>query len=157
MRSADAFDFDIGQTGIHCGRKLRAVAGGGRYDQLIASLGGPPLPALGFGMGDMVLGELLAERGLVPETPPRAEVFVVPIGEEMRGPARRVLATLRRANVAADALYTAARVGRALKAAQAAGARRAILVGPDEWADGHVKVKDLDSGEERVVGLDELG
>jgi histidyl-tRNA synthetase len=138
------------------GRKLRAIAGGGRYDQLIASLGGPALSALGFGMGDMVLGELLTERGLVPETPPRAEAFVVPIGAEMQGPARRVLAALRRANVAADGLYTAVRVGRALKAAQAAGARRAILVGPDEWAEGRVKVKDLDSGEERVVPFDEL-
>ncbi len=138
------------------GRKLRAIAGGGRYDQLIASLGGPKLSALGFGMGDMVLGELLTERGLVPETPPRAEAFVVPIGAEMQGPARRVLAALRRANVAADGLYTAVRVGRALKAAQAAGARRAILVGPDEWAEGRVKVKDLDSGEERVVPFDEL-
>jgi histidyl-tRNA synthetase len=138
------------------GRKLRSIAGGGRYDGLIAELGGPPLEALGFGMGDMVLGELLRDLGRVPEPPPRADVFVVPIGAEMLGAARQVLARLRQRGLSADGPYTALRVGRALKAADAAGARRAVLVGADEWADGCVRVKEMQSGEERVVPLDEL-
>jgi len=137
-------------------RKLRSVAGGGRYDGLIAELGGPPLEALGFGMGDIVLGELLRDLGRLPEAPPRAEVFVVPIGAEMLGAARQVLARLRQRGLSADSPYTALRVGRALKAADAAGARRAVLVGADEWADGCVRVKELASGDERVVRLDEL-
>ena len=139
------------------GGKFRSVAGGGRYDELIAQLGGPQLSALGFGMGDLSLGEVLADRGLVPDAPARVDAYVVPIGADMQGPARQVLATLRRKGVPSDGPYAPARVGKALKAAQSAGARRAILVGPDEWADGRVKVKDLDSGEERVVALDELG
>ncbi len=138
------------------GRKLRAVAGGGRYDRLIAELGGPPLEALGFGMGDMVLGELLRDLGRLPEPPPRADVFVVPIGAEMLSAARQVLARLRQRGLSADSPYTALRVGRALKAADAAGARRAVLVGADEWADGCVRVKELASGDERIVPLDEL-
>jgi histidyl-tRNA synthetase len=137
-------------------RKLRSIAGGGRYDKLIAELGGPKLEALGFGMGDISLGELLADRGLVPDPPPRADAFVVPIGAEMEGPARRVLATLRRQGISADGLYRTTRVGRALKAADAAGARRAILVGPDEWGAGEVRVKDLASGQESRVRLDHL-
>ena len=138
------------------GRTLRSVAGGGRYDRLVAALGGPDLPALGFGMGDAVLGELLRERGLVPATPPRVEVAVVPVGEEMLGPSRRVLRRLRDRGVSADAPYAAQRVGRALKAADAAGARRAVLVGPEEWKDESVLVRDLVSGEEKRVRLDEL-
>ena len=137
-------------------RELRAVAGGGRYDDLIRSLGGPELPALGFGMGDAVLGELLAARGLLPATPPRVEVVVVPVTAELAGPARRLVARLRAQGVAAEAPYGLPRIGKALKAADAAGARRVVILGPDEWADGLVVVKDLGSGAETRVRADEL-
>jgi histidyl-tRNA synthetase len=138
------------------GRSLRAVAGGGRYDQLIASLGGPDLPALGFGMGDVVLRELLDERGLLPVAPARVEAYVVPIGAGQVSAARQVVARLRARGVAVDAPYGAPKIGKALKQADAAGARRAVIVGPDEWARGAVKIKDLASGEEREVAVDEL-
>jgi len=138
------------------GRKLRAVAGGGRYDALIGSLGGPDLEALGFGMGDMVLTELLREKGLIPEEPARIDALVIPVGEEMLGAARRVAARLRQQNVAAEAPYAARAVGKSLRAAAAAGARRAILVGPDEWEEGAVTVRDLDSGDESRVLFEEL-
>ncbi len=141
------------------GHALRAVAGGGRYDRLIASLGGPDLPALGFGMGDMVLGELLREKGLVPASAPRVDAYVIPIGDEMCGPARRVLRRLRDRGVRADAPYASAsggKLGRALRTADQAGARRAILVGPEEWATQSVRVKELASREERIVRLDDL-
>jgi histidyl-tRNA synthetase len=138
------------------GRSLRSLAGGGRYDELIATLGGPDLPAVGFGMGDMVLTELVRERGLVPATPSRVDVWVVAVGAEMERPAREVIAHLRRRDVAADGGYTSARVAKGLRSADQAGARRAVIVGPDEWAEGRVKVKDLASGEEQVVRLDDL-
>ncbi len=138
------------------GGKFRSVAGGGRYDELIAQLGGPQLSALGFGMGDLSLGALLADRGLVPDAPPRVDAYVIPIGADMQGPARQVLAALRRKGVPADGPYLPARVGKALKAAQSAGARRAILVGPDEWAEGRVVLKDLDSGDETQVSVEDL-
>jgi histidyl-tRNA synthetase len=107
-------------------------------------------------MGDVVLAELLCEKGLVPARPPRVDVYVVPVGEEMCAAARHVLALLRRAGVRADAPYGAVRVGKALKAADAAGARRAVLVGPDEWREGSVRVKDLVSGEESEVRVEDL-
>ena len=136
--------------------ELRAVAGGGRYDDLIGTLGGPELPALGFGMGDVVLAQLLAERGLLPEAPARVDAFVIPVGVELAGAARAVVARLRRAGVSADAPYGATRLSKALRQAASAGARRAILVGPDEWAEGAVRVRDLESGDERVVTLERL-
>lgn len=138
------------------GRALRSLCGGGRYDALIAHLGGPELPACGFGMGDVVLTELLDERDLLPASPARVDAFVVPIGAEMLGPSRRVVRRLRERGVAAEAPYAPLRVAKALRAASQAGARRAVLVGPDEWSGGSVKVRDLETGEERVVALDAL-
>ncbi len=136
--------------------ELRSVAGGGRYDELIELFGGPKLPALGFGMGDLVLTELLRKRGLVPDAVPRVDVVVVPIGADMRRVARRVVAKLRSQGVRVDTPYAAPRVARALKAAEASGAARVVLVGPDEWQEGSVKVKDMASGRETVIRFDDL-
>jgi histidyl-tRNA synthetase len=86
----------------------RAVAGGGRYDNLIELLGGPPTPAVGFAMGDVVLSLLLEDKGLMPEgaglleacsgpgVSLRPEAFVVTADEELDGEVRRLVATLRR-------------------------------------------------------------
>jgi len=137
-------------------RELRAVAGGGRYDNLIGAMGGPDLPALGFGMGDAVLGELLAAKGLAPTTLPRVDVVVVPIVAELLGPARKLVARLRANGTAAEAPYGVPRVGKALKAADAAGAARVVIVGPDEWANGEVVVKDLATGVETRVRAEDL-
>ena len=137
-------------------RELRAVAGGGRYDGLIGAMGGPDMPALGFGMGDAVLGELLAAKGLVPTAPPRIDVVVVPVTAELASAARQLVAKLRARGIAAEAPYGTPRIGRALKAADSAGATRVVIVGPDEWKDGNVTVKDLASGAESLVRADEL-
>ena len=138
------------------GRTLRAVAGGGRYDTLIEQLGGKDLPAVGFGMGDVVVRELLEDKGLAPPAPERIDVFVVPVGADMLGPARQAVRRLRASGRRADAPYAPLRVGKGLKAAASSGARQAVIVGPDEWAERAVKVRDLESGEERVIPLDEL-
>ena len=138
------------------GVELRAVAGGGRYDGLIAAMGGPKLSALGFGMGDVVLAELLAERKLVPKTPPRVEVAVLAVTPELAGAARRIVAQLRAKGVAAETPYGMPKLAKGLKAADAAGATRAVIVGPDEWKDGNVVVRDLASGAEQVVRASQL-
>jgi len=137
-------------------RKLRAVAGGGRYDTLVERLGGAPMPALGFGMGDVVLSELLKELGRVPPAPARIDVLVVPIGVEMMAPARQVVRRLRDAGERAEAPFSPMKVGKAIRAAEQSGAKRVVLVGPDEWKDGRVKMKDLASGEESLRELERL-
>ena len=138
------------------GRELRAVAGGGRYDALIESLGGPKLSALGFGMGDVVLGELLAEKKLVPATAPRVEVAVLAVNAELAGVARQIVAKLRARGIAAETPYGVPKLGKALRAADEAGALRALIVGPEEWKDRTVLERDLRSGAERKVAFDEL-
>ncbi|MFQ5844272.1 MAG: His/Gly/Thr/Pro-type tRNA ligase C-terminal domain-containing protein, partial [Planctomycetota bacterium] len=137
-------------------RELRALAGGGRYDALVARMGGPDLPALGFGMGDVVLGELLRKHDLLPAAPPRLDAYVVPIGDGSLGPARRLVRRLRDAGLRAEAPYRSVRVGTAVKAADGAGARHAYLLGPQELADGKVKRKDLRSGEEETRDLESV-
>ena len=138
------------------GRDLRAVAGGGRYDKLVASLGGPELSALGFGMGDAVLGELLGEKKLLPAKLPRIEVAVLAVTPELAGVARRIVARLRAKGISAESPYGSPKLAKALKAADAAGALRALIVGPEEWQDRLVVERDLQSGSERRVAFDEL-
>jgi histidyl-tRNA synthetase len=136
--------------------ELRAICGGGRYDDLIASLGGPDMAAVGFGMGDVVLSELLEERGLVPEVPARIDAAVIPVGTEMASAARIVTSRLRRAGISAETPYTPSGVGKDLKAANQAGADYAVIIGPDEWATEEVNLKDLRSGEQKRLTLHEV-
>ena len=136
--------------------KERAICGGGRYDDLIASLGGPDMPALGFGMGDVVLSLILRDRGLMPEAPARADVVVIPVGNELAAAAREVTEALRRADVRAETPYSPAGVGKDLKAANQHRIRYAVIVGPDEWEAREVNLKDLKKGDQTRVPLSEL-
>lgn len=136
---------------------LRAICGGGRYDDLLAALGGPDLPALGFGMGDVVLGELLAARGLLPEEKPAIQDFVVCVTPEERPLGLRAAHALRDAGRRVAYDLTERSVGRQFKAANQVGAERAIVIGPDEAAEGAAMVRDLRTGDETRVPLEELG
>lgn len=136
--------------------ELRAICGGGRYDDLLATLGGTDLPALGFGMGDVVLAELLRRRDLVPARGTMVDYYVAYIGEEMRTLALRVTRALREQGSRATFDYGARGLGRQLKAANQAGALRAVVLGPDEVEQGNARVRDMKSGEERVVSLESL-
>jgi histidyl-tRNA synthetase len=127
---------------------LRAVCGGGRYDRLLESLGGRSLPAVGFGFGDAVILELLAERGKIPETPRRLDAVVYPFGEAERPAAIRLAGALRAQGRSVELVLGAVRPRRALADADRAGAARVYLIGPDERERGVVKVRDLRSGEE---------
>lgn len=136
--------------------KERAICGGGRYDDLIQSLGGPRLEALGFGMGDVVLSLMLEDRGLLPASPPRIDVAVIPVGRELASAARKVTAMLRRAGFSADTPFAPAGVGKDLKAASRDGARFAVIIGPDEWSAKAANLKNLEDGTERRVSIDAL-
>jgi histidyl-tRNA synthetase len=132
--------------------ELRAIAGGGRYDNLIERVSGVDLPALGFGMGDVVLGELLKDRGLLPKNDGDLDCYVVIADEALRGEALKLIHQLRDAGIAVDYAFTPAKVGKQFQAASATGARYALVVGPEEWNTGEVKLKNLAAGtEERVT------
>ncbi|MFW6193610.1 MAG: histidine--tRNA ligase [Gemmatimonadota bacterium] len=138
------------------GGELRAVCGGGRYDDLLASLGGVDLPALGFGMGDVVLAELLRDRGLAPEPDAGLDDFVVVVSEEQRSLALELVHALRERGRSVGFDYRARSVGRQFGAADQAGARRAILLGPDEVGRGRALVREMATGEEEELQLERL-
>ncbi|MEJ2186765.1 MAG: histidine--tRNA ligase [Gemmatimonadota bacterium] len=136
--------------------ELRAVCGGGRYDHLLGALSGVDLPALGFGMGDVVLGELLKERGLAPDAEPALDYYVVAVTDDEAGLARRAAGALRGRGHSVAYGLRGAGVGRQFKDANARGARHAVVLGPDEVAAGEAVVREMATGEERRVPLTEL-
>ena len=135
---------------------LRAVCGGGRYDDLLASLGGVDLPALGFGMGDVVLGELLKDLDLVPDSSLEIDDFVVCVSPEERSTALAVGSALRGQGRSVVYDLRERGVGRQFKTANQAGAARTVVVGPDEVARGVVIARDMSSGKETEIQLARL-
>lgn len=136
--------------------EFRAICGGGRYDTLLASLGGVDLPALGFGMGDVVLGELLRSRKLFPATIARTDFWVAADDENLLEEVMMVAAQLRRRNLSVEYALRPQQLGRQLKAAASAGARSVIILKGGRYATREVTVKDLESGAERAMQLDDL-
>ncbi len=135
--------------------ELRAVCGGGRYDGLVEQLGGPSQPAVGFGFGDVVILELLSDRGLLPELPRDLDALVFAFSEEERPAAVRVASQLRAAGRSTELVLGTPRLKRVLKDADRSGARELWAIGPDEAARGVARVRDLASGEQRDEPLPE--
>ena len=136
--------------------ELRAICGGGRYDKLLELVGGEPLPATGFGMGDVVLGELLADRGLVPTFRRELEYFVVAVSPEERPEALRIAQTLRESGKSVAYSLREQSVVKQMKAAGREGACVVLILGPDELERGRLVARDMTSGEEREVVLSDL-
>lgn len=136
--------------------KFRAICGGGRYDDLLEAVGGPALPALGFGMGDVVLGELLRDRDLVPEGGHALDDFVIHVSDEQLPAALRIVHSLRARGRRVGFDYRSRSVGRQFKVANQAGAARVIVVGPEEVERDECVVRSMDTGEEVKMGLAEL-
>lgn len=137
--------------------ELRAICGGGRYDGLLQQLSGVDLPALGFGMGDVVLRELLADRGLLPDTARTLDDYLVAVTPEERPAMLAVAHRLRDAGRSVEYALRPQGVGKQFKNASALGARRVVVLGPDELAQGVAVVRDMESGAETRVPIDELG
>ena len=136
--------------------ELRAICGGGRYDRLLGAVSGADLPAVGFGMGDVVLTELLRDRGLLPDTTPAVDVFVIAMDDAQRPLLLKVAQALRATGRSVLYPLKPAGVGRQLKEASARGARHAIILGPDEVARGAVMVRSMTDGEQAEVSLERL-
>jgi histidyl-tRNA synthetase len=107
-------------------------------------------------MGDVVLGELLAERGLIAAWKPRVEYFIVAVGEAQRSLQRRIATRLRARGHSVAWAFREQSVGRQFKEADARGAARTIVVGPDEVAQGMAVIREMAGGSEHRVSLQEL-
>ncbi len=129
--------------------ELRAVCGGGRYDGLLSALGGVDMPAAGFGWGDVVLGELLRDRGLLPSAPQGPEFWVVASDESDTALVQRVAGALRRSGRRVEYALRPQQVSKQLKAAVSAGAAQAVLLNSD--APNSAVLRDLTTGTETPV------
>ncbi|MCO1578673.1 histidine--tRNA ligase [Crossiella sp. SN42] len=132
------------------------IGGGGRYDGLMAQLGGQPVSGIGFGLGvDRAVLACQAE-GLAVGDAARCEVFGVPLGEQARSRLVAVGGALRAAGVRTDLAYGGRGVKGAMKAADKSGARFALVLGDRDLAEGIAQLKDLASGDQRPVPLEDV-
>ena len=136
--------------------KFRAICGGGRYDKLLSTLGGKDLPATGFGFGDMVIMELLKDKGLIPHLLSGVEDVVIALDPNLKNIAVKVASVLRDSDRLVDLVLENKKMKWAFKHAERVGASRIILVAPEEWSREKIKVKDLQSGEEFETTLEEI-
>ena len=131
--------------------ELRALAGGGRYDDLVEKLGGSALPAVGFAIGDMTFALLLEQRGLMPNFVQAPDVYCVIGGEAGRRAALADIHALRAAGRRVDYPMKEVAFGKQFKLAADSGAKLALIYGDDELAKGVVKIRDLTDRTEREV------
>jgi histidyl-tRNA synthetase len=130
-----------------------AVAAGGRYDRLVADLGGPPLPGIGFAMGVERLALLLGNRD---DAAPRPDLFIATLGSEADGFGFRLLTRLQRQGIFAEMDYAGKSLKAQLRRADKLGARRVLILGGDELARGVAQLRDMAAGTQYEVFLNEL-
>lgn len=139
------------------GSLKRAILGGGRYDNLLADVGGNPLSGVGFAMGDVVIGIILQEAGLLPEfaqTP--APVLVTVFNESLLLQSYALAAELRNAGLNVMVYPEVAKLPKQFKFADKMKMKVALVLGPDEDVSGQVVVKNLSTGEQVTVARDAL-
>src|SRR5262252_6562384 len=144
-----AFEFTHGALGAQ-----NAILGGGRYDGLSESLGGPQAPGIGFAIGEdrlvMSLGKSLEE------VLPKPDVYIAPLGAGMNREAARLARTLRRQNLIVELGDESFRLKKSLETASKLGARYALIAGENELSTGVFALKNLSTGEQKPVSRDQL-
>jgi len=131
----------------------RALLGGGRYDNLMAQVGGDPLPAVGFAMGDLAIGLLLESLGLVPKeiTKAPADVLVTVFDIETQNESFAVAAELRQAGLKVICNTDASKLPKQFKYADRIGVSVVAVIGPDEVTNNQVTIKDLTNGTQQTI------
>jgi histidyl-tRNA synthetase len=138
------------------GGEFRAICGGGRYDRLLELVGGEPLPAVGFGMGDVVLAGLLEEKGLLPRYERETDLFVVCVIPELRPLMLELVRAHRERGRRVVYPLKAQPVRKQFSSASSEGASHVVILGPSETERGVAVVRNMGSGEEEEVSLETL-
>ncbi len=138
--------------------EFRAILGGGRYDNLVADVGGDPLSAVGFAMGDLVMSLVLKRYNALPgdlDASP-AKVLVTVFSQDGFADSFRAANSLRAAGIPAAVYPEPAKLGKQFKYGDRMGMRAAVVIGPDERLKGLAALKDLHSGDQRLIPLTDL-
>lgn len=143
--------------GRDMGKEGRAILGGGHYDNLVADVGGEPLPGVGFAMGDVMITLVLEKYGLLPTwNPAPADVLVTVFDAEHLLKSLEISQTLREAGLRVIGYTEAVKLDKQLRYAHRAGIRYVVIAGPDELARNQVTLKDLQTGSQTLVARDEV-
>ncbi len=153
VRGLDYYTKTVFEIIMQAGREGLALCGGGRYDDLVEQLGGPATPAAGFGIGAERIIMELRNQNLLPPAPTVTDVYVANLGTDLKIPAFSLAQALRALNVKADSDLA----GRSLKAqfkfADKIGAKYVAIVGGEEYDRGVVKLRNMETKEEREIPL----
>ncbi len=142
------FEFVAGDLGAQ-----NSVGGGGRYDGLIQELGGPNLPAFGFGTGiERILQTMINQSVSIPQ-PPHPTIFLVPMGEKARRFSLKLLHNLRNHNIPAQMEFSDRKIGKVLQYADQIGATYTIVIGENELESEQVEIKEMTTGKKSNVTL----
>jgi histidyl-tRNA synthetase len=144
-----AFEFTHGALGAQ-----NAILGGGRYDGLSESLGGPPAPGIGFAIGEDRLVMTLQESAGVVARP--ADIYIAPLGTGMNLHAARLARELRRQGVVVTVGDESFKLKKSLETASKMGVRFALIVGENEVNSGQFSLKNLSTGEQAGVAQNEI-
>jgi histidyl-tRNA synthetase len=134
-------------------QELRAICGGGRYDNLLADLGGPKISATGCGMGDCVLGIVLEEKGLFKKSSEnqKLDYFVAFADKKLKNEALKIVAKLRRTGAKTDFSYKGGNLGKQLKTASTLASEKCIILGQEFIDKQEIIIKDMNSGNQQIV------
>ncbi len=136
--------------------ELRAICGGGRYDELVELFGGEEVPAVGFAIGDAVIEELMRREGVWPEEKLKTDVYVLPVSKSVRTETTEIVNDLRDEDLVVETDLKDRNVSAQLNYANSIGAEKVIIVGERDLEEGKVTVKDMESGEEKLISLEEV-
>ncbi len=142
------FEFTVDSIGAQS-----TVCGGGRYDGLLASIGGPEMPAVGFGMGITRLIQALKDENLVPDLATGCDIYIAPLGENAASSAFTLAHQLRGAGFSAETDICGRSLKAQMKYADKAGARYVLVVGDNEIAEGEAELRDMRGGDRVKVAL----
>jgi histidyl-tRNA synthetase len=137
--------------------KFRAIFGGGRYDNLVADVGGDRITGVGFAMGDVIIQLLLERASKRPELPTSpSQVLVTVFSAELYAQSLALAARLRQAGINVEQVLEATRLGKQIRYASRKGIPYVAILGPDELEAGQVVLKNLDTGEQRAYTAEEV-
>lgn len=142
------FEFTVDSIGAQS-----TVCGGGRYDGLLASIGGPELPAVGFGMGITRLIQAMKDEDLIPELNTGCDIYIAPLGEAASTKAFVLAQKLREAGVSAETDICSRSLKAQMKYADKAGAGYVLVIGDNEIAENASELRNMQSGERVKVEL----
>ncbi|MCH5583636.1 histidine--tRNA ligase [Shimazuella sp. AN120528] len=147
-----AFEFMIEELGAQAG----VIGGGGRYNGLVQELGGPEVSGIGFGIGlERVILALKEQNVAIPSTKPM-DCFLVTMGEQAQHASVRLLGELRGAGLKAERDYLDRKMKAQFKAANRYKARYVAVLGDEELASGKIQVKQMETGEQKSIAMDQL-